>query len=460
MRQSTSAGPPVAARRGTPSVWRLLTASCAGTVVETYDLILTALVASLVFNHAFFPDIAPWVGTLAALGAVAIAYVGRPLGAVLFGWFGDRYSRLLALRVSILGTGIATVAIGLIPTAATIGVWAPVLLVVLRLVQGISLGGEFGGATLVAMENAPPRRRFFYGTFASVGAMGGVALATAVVLLCTSTMGLDTFREWGWRVPFVASALLIVVAYIARRIDESAEFVAAKEQAAQKAVAKVGRSDGARSGLSVAKRAVLVLAGVVMTVPSTSITFSLSTGMLPFVGGGGLPGVSVTQYQVALVMLSLVAIPISLYGGWLGTRYRPELIIRTGALLTAVTAFPVYWLIDSGSPALLFVGMLLAAPGYALVSGPAAAFVAGALPVRLRYLGIGIAYAGASLVGGGVLPIVALALAGEGYATVLPFAVILCGAGAVALFATYFTRRAQEAVARSVESEPVPAHVA
>ncbi|GAA2862761.1 MFS transporter [Pseudonocardia halophobica] len=446
MTHATPTEPPAAHGRRQPSLARLLTASAAGTVVETYDIILTALVASLVFNHAFFPDIAPWIGTLAALGAAAIAYVGRPLGAIIFGWFGDKYSRLLALRVSILGTGVATVAIGVIPTAATIGVWAPVLLVVLRLIQGISLGGEFGGATLVAMENAPPKRRFFYGTFASVGSMGGVALATIVVLVVTSAMGMETFREWGWRVPFIASVLLIVVAYVARRIDESAEFVEAK--AAADSAPELAK-DSSVDGLSVLKRAVLVLAGIVMTVPTVSITYSLSTGMLPLVNAGGLPGISVTAYQIALVMLSLVAIPISLYGGWLGTRYRPELIIRIGAVWTAVAAFPVIWLLQSGSTVLLFVGMLLATPGYALVSGPAAAFVASALPVRLRYLGIGIAYAGAALVGGGVLPIVALAIAGEGYRTVLPFACILCGAGLVALFATVFTKRAQQAVARS-----------
>lgn len=441
MEQSGSADASRDAGHGQLRLGRLLIASSAGTAVETYDTILTALVASLVFNHAFFPDIAPWIGTLAALGAAAIAYVGRPLGAVVFGWFGDRYSRLLALRVSILGTGFATVAIGLIPTAAAIGVWAPILLVLVRLIQGISLGGEFGGATLVALENAPPRRRFFYGTFASVGSMGGVVLANVVVLIATTSMGMAAFREWGWRIPFIASVVLIVVAYAARRIDESAEFLTARKTGAG--------TTGLRSPLSVVKRAVLVVAGIAMTVPAVSITYSLSTGMLPLVSAGVLPGIPVTVYQVALIVLSVAAMPISLYGGHLGTRYRPGRVIQTGAVLTAVLAFPVFWLVTRGTPVLLFLGILLATPGYALLSGPAAAFVASSLPVRLRYLGIGIAYAGAVLIGGGVLPIVALGIAGEQHATVLPFAVIMCCAGIVGLVSTVFTKRAHQAVIRS-----------
>ncbi|OZF02517.1 hypothetical protein CH300_16900 [Rhodococcus sp. 15-1154-1] len=426
-------------RKPPPSTARLITASVTGTLVETYDIILTALVAALVFNQVFFPDIASWIGTLAALGAAATAYVTRPLGAVVFGLLGDRYGRIISLRISIVSMGIATVTIGLLPSAAVIGVWAPILLVLVRMLQGVALGGEFGGAVLVAMENAPANRRFFYSTFANAGATGGVGVATIVVLVCTSAMGMDTFRDWGWRIPFIASAILIVIGYIARQIEESDEFVQAKEEKKAKKAVK----------LPIVKQIILVLAGLCMITPTVAMTYSLSTGILPIVRAGALPGITLTTFQLAMVLHTFLAIPVSMYGGYLASRYKPESILKVGAGLTIVTAVPTIWCFESGSIALLMVGVLITVPGHGLLSGPATAYVAAALPIQLRYLGIGMAYAGASMIGGGLLPIVALWIAGENYSTLTPFAYILLGCGFLALFATYFTKRAQESVARA-----------
>lgn len=429
-----------------PSTWRLVMASVTGTLIETYDVILTSLVAGLVFNHTFFPAIAPWIGTLAALAASAAVYVTRPLGAILFGWFGDRYGRLAALKLSIMGTGVATVGIGLVPSAQTVGVLAPILFVVLRLIQGVAFGGEFGGAVLVAMEHAPKKRRFFYGTFANAGSTGGVAVATIVVLTCTSIMGVDAFREWGWRVPFLASALLVLIAYIARRMEETDEFVQAKIAARDKVARPVG--------LSLFNKARLIVSGLVLVMPTLSITYGLSTGILSIASAGGLPGISLGTYQAALIVHTILVIPASLYGGWLGGKFKPETIVRAGAVFAIVTALPLVLCLNSGSVWLAYVGLILAVPGHGLLSGPATAYVAASLPVQFRYLGIGVAYAGGAILAGGLLPVVALSIIGSSYGTLLPFGFVILGSGVVGLLGTYFSKRAQLAAAREAGVAP------
>src|SRR5699024_2548128 len=205
-------------------------ASFVGTAVEWYDYFLFGTAAVLIFNHQFFPDLDPLAATLASLSTFAVAFVARPLGGIVFGHFGDRASRKTMLVWSLLGMGTATFAIGLLPNYATIGVWAPILLVLLRVVQGIAVGGEWGGAVLMALEHAPQHKKSFYASWPQAGVPAGVVLSSLAFYL-VQLLPEDQLHAWGWRLPFLFSAVLIIVGMIIRlKITESPEFENMKAQ--------------------------------------------------------------------------------------------------------------------------------------------------------------------------------------------------------------------------------------
>src|SRR6201995_4588582 len=199
-------------------------ASCLGTVIEWYDFLIYATAAALVFNQAFFPTFDPLAGTLAALGSYAVGFLGRPLGGALFGHFGDRLGRKSMLVLTLFIMGLSTFAIGLLPTYASIGVFAPILLIVLRLIQGIGLGGEWGGASLMVLEHAPADRRGFYTSFVQIGFPIGLVLTTLVFALVTKLSDAD-FASYGWRIPFLISIVLLAIGLFVRsRVPETPVF--------------------------------------------------------------------------------------------------------------------------------------------------------------------------------------------------------------------------------------------
>ncbi|MCE3551188.1 MFS transporter [Pseudonocardia sp. RS11V-5] len=217
------------ARHATPR--RAAAAAFLGSVVEYYDLVAFGTAAALVFNTLFFRDVSPSVALLLSFATFASGYVVRPLGGLLFGWIGDRHGRRTAVMLTIVVMGAATVLIGLLPTYAAIGWVAPVLLVVLRVLQGLAVGGELGGAVLIAVEHAPERRRGFYGSFSTAGAQAGTVLATVVFALLTATLSDESFASWGWRVPFLASAVIVLVGVLIRYgLDETPDFERARTQ--------------------------------------------------------------------------------------------------------------------------------------------------------------------------------------------------------------------------------------
>src|SRR5690606_35169661 len=208
-------------------------AAMVGTAIEAFDFLIYGTAAALVFNQLFFPTFDPVTGTLAAFGAFASGLIARPIGGLLFGHFGDRIGRKSMLTLSLLMMGICTVLIGLLPTYEQIGVWAPILLVALRIGQGLSFGGELGGAMLMAVEHAPPRWRGFFGSLPLVGSPLGILLSVGAFALVTRLPEED-FLSWGWRLPFLASAVLIVVGILIRRgIDESPDFARVKSEQTQ-----------------------------------------------------------------------------------------------------------------------------------------------------------------------------------------------------------------------------------
>ena len=211
---------------------RVVMASLIGTTIEWYDFFLYGSAAALVFNRLFFPEFDPLVGTMLAFATYALGFVARPVGGIVFGHFGDRIGRKRLLMLSLVLMGVATILIGLLPTYAQIGVWAPVALIVLRLIQGFAVGGEWGGAVLMAAEHGDAARRGFWASWPQAGVPAGSLLAAAVLAIMAATMSEVEFLAWGWRVPFILSAVLVAVGfYIRNRVSESPMFQAALDEA-------------------------------------------------------------------------------------------------------------------------------------------------------------------------------------------------------------------------------------
>jgi MFS family permease len=345
----------------------------------------------------FFPSFSPVAGTLAAFATFAVGFVARPLGAILFGHFGDRIGRKRMLIVSLVLMGGATVAVGLIPSYESIGVLAPVLLVTARFLQGIGLGGEWGGAVLLATEYAPPGKRGLYSAFPQLGPAVGFVLGNALFLLLDATMSDETFRTVGWRIPFLASAVLLVVGYYIRmRIAETPVFEAAMK--------RQERSPVPFADLLVSQPIVLVLATLSFilahTLFYTVTTFALSYG-------------TATLHLDRTTMLLAAMIAVAVMGAatlWFAVQSdrigRKRLCIAS-AVLAAVWAFPLFWLIDTGNPLLITLGMTGGLLCFAMLYGPMGAFLPELFRVRYRYSGASFAYSASGIVGGGISPILA-----------------------------------------------------
>ena len=212
-------------------VTKLAIASTIGTIIEAYDFVLYGTVAALVFDKLFFPDAAPVVATLAAFATFGVGFLARPVGGAIFGHYGDKVGRKQMLVLALVIMGVATVAIGALPGYDSIGIWAPILLVTLRLIQGAALGGEWGGAVLMVTEYAPKGKRGFYGSWPQIGFAGGLAISTSIIWIMSTSLSDSAFESWGWRVPFFASALLVAVGlYIRLKIEETPAFTELKEK--------------------------------------------------------------------------------------------------------------------------------------------------------------------------------------------------------------------------------------
>ncbi|KAA9149017.1 MHS family MFS transporter [Amycolatopsis acidicola] len=407
---------------------RIATSSMIGTMVEIFDFIVYAFMAALVFAPLFFPAVSPWIGTLAALGTHAVAFGMRPLGALLFGWIGDTRGRRVALLGSMVLMGVATVAIGALPTFATAGLWAPVLLVVFRMLQGLAVGGEWGGAVLVAVEHAPKRRRSLYGSFVQLGTVLGIGVASAVILLVNTAVSAHTFQAWAWRVPFLASALLVVLGVVLRkRLEETPEFVA--ELAAHEA--ETGARPKVRTVFRDDWRA--LIAGSLMWSAPCSFLYVLMTGLVAYTKAY-VPGLSSTDVQLGLLVTSVVLAGLTVFFAVRADSWgRERLVLWSGALLI-VWAFPAFRLIDTGGFGPMLIAMLVGSVCYAAFNGAVPSLMADLFPVASRYTGCGLCIAFGTAVAGGIVPIGGLALAGEfgGSSVPLSLTLVLCGVLTVA----------------------------
>lgn len=380
-----------------PSRNRIAVASFIGTAIEFYDFYIYGTAAALVFGKLFFPSFTETAGTLAALLTFAGGFVARPLGAILFGHFGDRLGRKRMLITSLLVMGLSTVAIGLVPSAATIGIAAPILLTVLRFLQGIGLGGEWGGAVLLATEYAPPGKRGLYSAFPQLGPAVGFVLGNALFLVLNASMTAESFEAWGWRIPFLASAVLLGVGYYIRmKIAETPVFRAALEAKEQ---VKVPFFDLLRNqpGVMVLASLSFILAFTMFyTVTVFCLTYGTSTLQVPR-----------TTMLVLAIIASTVMGAATLWFAVASDRYGRKKLCIAAAVASALWAFPLFWLLQTRNPLLMGVGMVVGLMCFALLYGPMGAYFPELFRVRFRYSGSSFAYSAAGIIGGGVSPLIA-----------------------------------------------------
>ncbi|MEU6921319.1 MFS transporter [Streptomyces sp. NPDC046631] len=421
-------------------------ATLAGTTLEWYDFFLYGTAAALIFNQQFFPSLSPAAGTLAAFSTFAVGFIARPLGGLVFGHYGDRIGRKATLVVSLVLMGIGSTLIGAIPSYDTIGFWAPVLLVTLRVIQGIGLGGEGAGATLMSMEHAPPGKKNLYAGFPQMGTPGGLVLANVIFLVTNAVMGDHAFTSWGWRIPFLLSFVLVAVGLVIRlRVTESPSFDRVR---AQDQVVRFPLAESMKVGFP---RLALTLLAVVANsaVAYVFMVFTLSYGSQHLGYDKQFLIVSVT----VAAALWFVTIPV-----WtkIADRHGRRTMFIAGSaaiLLWCVAFFP---LLDTGNSALAVVallGMGLIIPVTHCVQG---SIIVDTFPVNVRYSGSSVILQGGAILGGGLAPMISTALLNSGGSStgVTWYLVGICGvslAGAVALF-RLVPEGAPEPVPASLES--------
>ncbi|MFD7699536.1 MFS transporter [Streptomyces caelestis] len=386
---------------------RIVAASLIGTTIEWYDFFLYGSAAALVFNKLFFPDSDPLVGTLLSFLTYAVGFAARPLGALVFGHYGDRLGRKKLLVLSLLLMGGATFAIGLLPTHATIGSAAPLLLTVLRLVQGFALGGEWGGAVLLVSEHGDARRRGFWASWPQTGAPAGQLLATGVLSLLTAVLSDSAFGAWGWRIPFLLSGVLVIVGlWIRLSVDESPVFKQALEQAeARKADAGTERMPIV-AVLRHHWRDVLVAMGARM---AENISYYVITAFI-LVYATTSAGVSKQTALNAVLIASAVHFAVIPAWGALSDRLGRRPVYLIGAAGVGLWMFPFFALIDTGGFGSLLLAVTVGLVLHGAMYAPQAAFFSEMFATRMRYSGASIGAQFASVAAGAPAPLIATAL--------------------------------------------------
>ncbi|MFD7896658.1 MFS transporter [Streptomyces sp. NPDC059568] len=433
------------------SLKRIVAASLIGTTIEWYDFFLYGSAAALVFNKLFFPDSDPLVGTLLSFLTYAVGFAARPIGALVFGHFGDRLGRKKLLVLSLLMMGGATFAIGLMPTHATIGTAAPVLLTVLRLIQGFALGGEWGGAVLLVSEHGDAERRGFWASWPQTGAPAGQLLATGVLSALTALLSDAAFTSWGWRIPFLLSGVLVLVGlWIRLSVDESPVFKAALAQAEQrKATADTAEKTPIVSVLRHHWRDVLVAMGARM---AENISYYVITAFILVYATTAAEVSKQTALNAVLIGSAVHFAVIPLWGA-LSDRIGRRPVYLIGAVGVGAWMFPFFALIDTAS----FGNMLLAVTVGLVLHGamyaPQAAFFSEMFATRMRYSGASIGAQFASVAAGAPAPLIATALLAD-YDSSTPISLYVIAAALITVVAILCARETRQRDLTDVDAEP------
>jgi MFS transporter, MHS family, shikimate and dehydroshikimate transport protein len=416
------------------SVRRVALASMIGTTIEWYDFFIFGTASALVFGQLFFPDFSELAGTLAAFATFAVGFVARPLGGLLFGHVGDRIGRKTTLVLTLTMMGLATFAMGLMPTFEAIGIWAPVLMVVLRFAQGMAVGGEWGGAVLMAVEHSNKKRRGFFGSFAQVGSAIGGLMSTGMFLLMQQ-LPEDDFLAWGWRVPFLISIVLVGVGlFIRLRIMESPVFAQLKEArtTVKVPVVELLRHDA---------RNVLLAAGIylahgVLFYTMTVYTLSYTTSQYGLAENRYLVGVT------AAGAIQIITIPAL---GMLSDRLGRRPVMIFGTLFIIAFSIPLYFMITSQVAVMAWLAVVIAiCIGHNAVYAPTAALYSEMFPAHVRYSGASIGYQLGGAIAGFV-PLIATALVGAAGGSYWPIAALVSVSALIGLVCVRLVRPVESA---------------
>jgi MHS family shikimate/dehydroshikimate transporter-like MFS transporter len=407
-------------------VAKLAVASTIGTIIEAYDFVLYGTVAALVFDKLFFPNVQPVIATLASFATFGVGFLARPVGGAIFGHYGDKVGRKKMLVLALLIMGVATVAIGALPGYKSIGIWAPILLVVLRLVQGAALGGEWGGAVLMVTEYAPKGRRGFYGSWPQIGFAGGLAISTAIIWIMSSSFSDAQFQSWGWRVPFFASALLVAVGlYIRMKIEETPAFTELEErQERERAPAVEVFKEHPKNML----RAIGMRCSENITFYML-ITFTLAYGVKDL-------GISKNTLLAAIVICATISCFVIPFYGALTDRVGRRRVFLWGALASIVCAIGFFPLLQSGSAALIILAFVLVMnTAHDAQYATEASYFSELFPTRIRYSGISISAQLGGVFAGAFAPVIATALLDvSGIWLVTVYFTVMCTISAIAAY--------------------------
>ena len=423
----------------------------AGSAIEWYDFFIYLTAAALVFGPLYFPGESEVAGVLAAFSTAAVGFVARPIGGILFGHFGDRLGRKTTLVIALVLMGIATTLVGLLPSYSTIGIWAAVALFILRICQGLAVGGQWGGAVLLATEYAPPDRRGFYGSFAQMGVPVGLVLGNVFFLLLTAVQTPEAFEAWGWRIPFLASIVLIGLAmYVQLKLEDTPAFRRLEERVRQRQESgEVPERSPVLEVIREHPKQILLAAGAFFVVNGSF--YVMITGMLDY--GTRDLGLS-RSAMLAAVLISSVA-QIFILPAWsaFSDRVGRRPVYLAGAVLLGLWAFPMFWLVDTRNIVLITVALLLGQLFNNMMYGPQAALFSEMFSRQVRYSGASIGYQLAAVFAGGLAPIIMVSLL-DWTGTSLSVSLYVFAMAALTFFSVYLvTETYEDEMAEDVAEE-------